>query len=146
MIYRIRCRIRHRIRYRMRYLMRYRMQGGLVPPLHPEQTSGIISRSEQILKEYASKALLTAKDIIALIQDVLHNPEFNADDVDTDMLKRFARRTSTPTGKFLWRFQTVQLLIPGTTAGQGAAFLRSTSGCGITGGRSPERSQWRMQR
>jgi hypothetical protein len=25
-----------------------------------------------------------------LIQDVLHNPEFNADDVDTDMLKRFA--------------------------------------------------------
>ncbi len=33
---------------------------------------------------------MTAKDIIALIQDVLHNPEFNADDVDTDMLKRFA--------------------------------------------------------
>jgi hypothetical protein len=62
-------------------------------------TSGIISRSEQILKEYASK-----------------------------------------------EFQTVQLLIPGTTAGQGAGFLRSTSGCGTTGGRSPERSQWRMQR
>ena len=70
--------------------MRYRMQEGLVPPLHPEEASGIISRSEQILKEYASKASLTAKDIIALIQDVLHNPEFNADDVDTDMLKRFA--------------------------------------------------------
>jgi hypothetical protein len=28
--------------------------------------------------------------MIALIQDVLHNPDFNADDVDTDMLKRFA--------------------------------------------------------
>jgi len=70
--------------------MRYRLQEGLVPPLQPEEASGLISRSEQILKEYASKASLTAKDIIALIQDVLHNPEFNADDVDTDMLKRFA--------------------------------------------------------
>ncbi len=72
--------------------MRYRMQDGLVPPLHPEEASGILTRSasEQILKEYAKQASLTAKDIIALIQEVLHNPEFNADDVDTDMLKRFA--------------------------------------------------------
>ncbi len=61
-----------------------------MPPLHPEEASGIISRSEQILKEYAGKASLKAKDIIALIQEVLHNPEFNADDVDTDMLKRFS--------------------------------------------------------
>ncbi len=61
-----------------------------MPPLQPVEAAGLISRSEQILKEYASKASLTAKDIIALIQDVLHNPEFNADDVDTDMLKRFA--------------------------------------------------------
>jgi len=70
--------------------MRYRLQEGLVPPLQPLEAAGLISRSEQILKQYASKASLTAKDIIALIQDVLHNPEFNADDVDTDMLKRFA--------------------------------------------------------
>jgi hypothetical protein len=70
--------------------MRYRMQAGLVPPLHPEEASGILTRSEQILKEYVKKASLTAKDIIALIQDVLHNPEFNTDDVDTYMLKRFA--------------------------------------------------------
>jgi hypothetical protein len=69
--------------------MRYLMQDGLVPPLHPEEASGIITRSEQILKEYAKKALLTDKDIISLIQDVLQNPEFNADNVDTDMLKRF---------------------------------------------------------
>ncbi len=63
-----------------------------MPPLYPKEASGIITRSEQILKEYAKKASLTAKYIIALIQDVLHNPEFNADDVDTDimMLKRFA--------------------------------------------------------
>ena len=70
--------------------MRYRLQEGLVPPLQPLEAAGLISRSEQILKHYASKASLTAKDLIALIQDVLHNPEFNADDVDTDMLKRFA--------------------------------------------------------
>ena len=69
--------------------MRYLIQDGLVPPLHPEEASGIITRSEQILKEYAKKASLTDKDIISLIQDVLQNPEFNADDVDTDMLKRF---------------------------------------------------------
>jgi hypothetical protein len=33
---------------------------------------------------------LTAKDVITLIEDVLHNPNFNADEVDTDMLKWFA--------------------------------------------------------
>ena len=31
------------------------------------------------------------KDVKKLIEDVLHNPEFNADDVDTDMLERFAK-------------------------------------------------------
>ena len=70
------------------------MQDGLVPPLHPEEAAGIITGSEQILKEYAKKASLTAKDIIALIEDVLHNPDFNANDVDTDMLKRFAYWTN----------------------------------------------------
>jgi hypothetical protein len=29
-------------------------------------------------------------DVIALIEDVLHNPNFNSEDVDTDMLKWFA--------------------------------------------------------
>ena len=29
-------------------------------------------------------------DIKRLIEDVIHNPDFNADDVDTDMLERFA--------------------------------------------------------
>ena len=33
---------------------------------------------------------MNAKDIVALIEDFLHNPAFNADDVDTDMLKWFA--------------------------------------------------------
>ncbi len=61
-----------------------------MPPLDPQEASGMINGSEQILKEYAKKASLTAKDIKALIEDVLHNPNFNAAEVDTDMLQRFA--------------------------------------------------------
>ena len=33
---------------------------------------------------------MTAKDVKALIEDVLHNPDVNAEEVDTDMLQRFA--------------------------------------------------------
>ncbi len=33
---------------------------------------------------------MTAKDIKALIEDVLHNPDFNAEEVDTHMLQQFA--------------------------------------------------------
>ncbi len=66
------------------------IQDGLVPPLHPEEASGLLLGSEQILKDYANKASSNANDLKALIEDVLHNPNFNAEDVDTDMLKRFA--------------------------------------------------------
>ena len=65
-------------------------QDGLVPPLDPQEASGIITGSEQILKDYASASSLTAKDIKRLIEDILHNPSFNSDDVDTDILERFA--------------------------------------------------------
>ncbi len=61
-----------------------------MPPLDPQEASGIINGSEQILKECAKKASLTDKDIKALIEDVLHNPNFNAEEVDTDMLQWFA--------------------------------------------------------
>ena len=64
-------------------------QDGLVPPLDPQDESGIITGSEQILNDYASASSLNTKDIKRLIEDVLHNPAFNADDVDTDMLQRF---------------------------------------------------------
>ncbi len=59
------------------------MQDGLVPPLDPEEAAGIITGSEHILKDYARKASLKSKDIKALIEVVLHNPNFNADDVDS---------------------------------------------------------------
>ena len=58
-----------------------------MPPLDPQEASGMINGSEQILKEYAKKASFTDKDIKALIEDVLHNPNFNAEEVDTDMLQ-----------------------------------------------------------
>ena len=44
------------------------------------------------------------------------------------------------------QFPLALLPIPGQTAGQAAGFLRSTSGCGAMGERSPERSQLRMLR
>ena len=65
-------------------------QDGLDPPLDPQEASGIITGSEQILKDYASASSLNTKDIKRLIEYALHNPNFNADDVDTDMLERFA--------------------------------------------------------
>ena len=78
------------MRWRMRYRKRYLIQDGLVPPLDPQEASGIITGTEQILKDYASASSLNARDIKRLIEDVLHNPAFNADDVDMDMLERFA--------------------------------------------------------
>ena len=65
-------------------------QDGLVPPLDPQDESGIITGSEQILKDNASASSSKAKDIERLIEDILHNPSFNSDDVDTDILERFA--------------------------------------------------------
>ena len=63
------------------------LQAGLVPPLEKE-VSGIITGSEAILKEFASMHSLNASRINALIKDVVKNPAFNADEVDTDMLQR----------------------------------------------------------
>ncbi len=59
----------------------------MVPPLEKE-AAGIISSSEAILKAYATKHSLNARAINDLIKDVLKNPAFNANEVDTDMLQR----------------------------------------------------------
>ena len=53
-----------------------------------KEAAGIISSSEAILKEFASKHSCNAKTINDLIKDVLKNPAFNKDEVDTDMLQR----------------------------------------------------------
>jgi hypothetical protein len=62
-------------------------QDGLVLPLDKE-AAGIITGSEEILKEFASKHSLNASTINDLIKDVLKNTAFNAVEVDTDMLQR----------------------------------------------------------
>ena len=52
------------------------------------EAAGIITSSEAILKDFASKHSLNASTINDLIKDVLKNPAFNKDEVDTDMLRR----------------------------------------------------------
>jgi len=62
----------------------------MIPELCPD-AAGIFTRSEQILQEYARKHTLNATELKALIQEVLHHPEFNADDVDSDMHVRLMK-------------------------------------------------------
>jgi hypothetical protein len=62
-------------------------QGRLLPALDRD-AADVITGSEHILKAYADKHSLTATAIVDLIKNVLKNPEFNADDADTDMLQR----------------------------------------------------------
>ncbi len=51
-------------------------------------TADVITGSEHISKTYANKHSLTATAIKDLIKDVFKNPEFNASEIDTDMLQR----------------------------------------------------------
>ena len=62
-------------------------QAGLLPPLDKE-AAGIITGSEAIFKEFATKHSLNASTINSFIKAVLKHPAFNADEVDTDMLQR----------------------------------------------------------
>jgi hypothetical protein len=50
-------------------------------------TDIVITGSEHLVKTYAVKHSLTATAIVDLIK-IVQNPELNADEVDTDMLKR----------------------------------------------------------
>ena len=58
----------------------YISQAGFLPPLDKE-AAGIITGSEAIIKEFASKHSLSASTINSFIKDVLKNPAFNADEV-----------------------------------------------------------------
>ena len=59
-------------------------------PALDRDAADVITGSEHILKAYADKHSLTATAINDLIKDVLKNPQFNADEVDTDMLQRLS--------------------------------------------------------
>jgi hypothetical protein len=85
--YYIQYRIQYRKRYRARCLMFQFEQGGLSPALD-RNAADVITGSEHILKAFDHKHSFTATAIVDLIKNFLKNPEFNADDVDTDMLQR----------------------------------------------------------
>ena len=55
-----------------------------------KDAASVLTGSEHILKAYASKHKLNASAVNDLIKDVLKNPNFNSDEVDTDMLKRLS--------------------------------------------------------
>ena len=56
-----------------------------------EEAARLFTSSKRILQNYARVRTLTAADLKPLIEDVLINPEFNADEVDTDMMERLNR-------------------------------------------------------
>jgi hypothetical protein len=60
-------------------------QGGLLPALD-RYTADVITESEHTVKAYADKDSLTLA--VRAIVDLIKLSEFNADEVDTDMLKR----------------------------------------------------------
>ena len=63
------------------------LQEGLLPPLRSSDAS-LFTRSERIIQDYAKGGKLNAAAIKKLIQEVLHHPEFNADEVDHNMHER----------------------------------------------------------
>jgi hypothetical protein len=85
--YSIRYRIQYRVQYRVRCFIFQFEQGGLLPVLDRDAVD-VITGSEHVLKSYADKHSLTATAIVDLTKNVLKNPDFNANDVDTDMLQR----------------------------------------------------------
>ena len=51
-------------------------------------SADVITGSEDIVKAFAAKHLLTATAIVDLIKNVLQNPAFNSYEVNSDMLQR----------------------------------------------------------
>ena len=80
-------------------------QDRLIPPLDSHEESRLSTGSEHILKDYASASSLNAKDIKRLIEDILHNSDFNADDVDKDMLEQFANFIDSGNSKIIFMHQ-----------------------------------------
>jgi len=66
------------------------LDAGLVPPLNQE-AGRLFTDSERLLQNYACARALTASHVKSLIEDVLRNPEFDPQEVDTDMMERLNR-------------------------------------------------------
>ena len=72
-------------------------QQGLMPALDSDMAE-VITGSEFIVKAYAERNFLTATAINDLIKNVLKNPQFNLEEVDTDMLQRLSRSIDSDSG------------------------------------------------
>ena len=68
------------------------LQAKLLPdPGRNMEDSRAFTRSERILLDHQKLKRMNAADLRDLIRDVLHNPEFNASEVDHDMHERLMR-------------------------------------------------------
>jgi hypothetical protein len=65
-------------------------QAGYVPPPR-EEDSTAFTKSERILMDYQKLKRMSAQDIKDLIEDVLHNKDFDSDEVDHNMHERLMR-------------------------------------------------------
>jgi hypothetical protein len=61
-----------------------------VPPPR-EEDSTAFTKSERILMDYQKLKRMSAQDIKDLIEDVLHNKDFDSDEVDHNMHERLMR-------------------------------------------------------
>ena len=66
------------------------LQAKLLPD-HKVEDGRAFTRSERILLDHQKLKRMSAVDLRDLIRDVLHNPEFNAGEVDHDMHERLMR-------------------------------------------------------
>ena len=60
-------------------------------PAHNMEDGRAFTRSERILLDHQKLKRMSAVDLRDLIRDVLHNPEFNASEVDHNMHERLMR-------------------------------------------------------
>ena len=60
-------------------------------PALDEDASNVFSKSECLLLDHATKRFKNAQELKALVQEVLHHPDFNLDDVDHDLHERLTK-------------------------------------------------------
>ena len=65
-------------------------QAGHLPPLNADDTN-MFSTSERIIQDHVRKYKTKAAELKDLIQEVLHHPDFDVREVDTNMHERLMR-------------------------------------------------------
>jgi uncharacterized protein YaaN involved in tellurite resistance len=65
-------------------------QAGHLPPLNADDAN-MFSTSESIIQDHVRKYKTTAAELKDLIQEVLHHPDFDVREVDTNMHEHLMR-------------------------------------------------------